>query len=425
MDATPTFPLLMLAGGAVCASVVAGAAWMVADDRTRRLGRQQRAEADRQAFRDKVQQVAAGARARREKDLAWHGLREFRVTAIVDECRDVKSFYLADPDGRALPAFHPGQFLTMHLPRLDGAQGKPVVRCYSLSDRPREEFYRVSVKRCRPPGDEPNAPPGAGSTALHTRVAVGDTLKVAAPRGDFLLPPVGKEPVVLIGAGIGVTPLLSMLLAQSHAGLDREAYLLLGMRNGQEFPFRQAVADLATQDDNVHAFVSYSRPTEADTQNDSHFRRGRIDAEYVRSVLPSPEFSFYLCGPSAMLEDVVHGLLDWGVPDDRIHFEAFGPSSVVRDSASTAAKAAVGSPVTFAKTGVTAQWSANDTTLLALAERLRVPIDAGCRVGNCGSCAARLAEGGVTAIKPPGAPTADGECLLCVHVPKGEVVIDA
>ncbi|MEN1679087.1 MAG: 2Fe-2S iron-sulfur cluster-binding protein [Planctomycetota bacterium] len=423
---------LLIVGGALCAWVAVGAGWMALDDRRRRRERRDRAQAERQAFCDRVQVVAAEARARRLKSLGWQGLRTLRVSAVVDECRDVRSFYLADPEGRPLPSYHPGQYLTLHLPQGEGGgdvsdddSAKPVVRCYSLSDRPREEFYRVSVKRCWPPRDEPNAPPGLGSTALHTRIREGDLLKVAAPRGDFLLPPVGQEPVALLGAGIGVTPLLSMLLTQAHAGLERPAHLLLGMRSGLEFPFRQEVDELTASHDWLSTTVCYSRPNEKDAPADERHRRGRLTIDVVKDVLPSPDLRFYLCGPPGMMQDLVPRLLDWGVPDDRIHFEAFGPASVVRESATQAAKAAAGAKVKFVRSGVEAEWTGEEASLLAFAEKYKAPLDAGCRVGNCGSCAVKVLQGETAAIKSPGAQAAQGECLACVSVPQGDLVIDA
>ncbi|MEM9185616.1 MAG: 2Fe-2S iron-sulfur cluster-binding protein [Planctomycetota bacterium] len=420
--------LLMMTGGAVCAVVGAAAAWTGVDDYRRRIDRRRKTAAGREVFRQRVETVAAAARARKHKSVAWKGLREFRVSAIVDECVDVKSFYLASADGRPLPSYQPGQYLTLHLPSASkppSAEPKPVVRCYSLSDRPREEFYRVTVKLCRPPDEAPTAPPGIGTSILHRDVAVGDVLKVAAPRGDFFLPPTAPEPVVLIGAGIGVTPLLSMLLAQCHAGSTRETYLLLGMRNGGEHPFRPLLAELAAEHPNVHPFVSYSRPAAGDVEFRDYQRRGRIDTDAVRGVLPSQNFRFYLCGPPGLMESLVPGLLDWGVADDRIHFEAFGPASVRREAASSVTKQAVGAQVRFARSGLTTEWTGEDASLLALAERAGAAVDAGCRVGNCGACATRVVEGGVTTIKTPGARPGEGECLTCVSVPTGPVVIEA
>ncbi|MEM6331090.1 MAG: FAD-binding oxidoreductase, partial [Planctomycetota bacterium] len=326
---------VLLAGAAACAGGGVQTARSLVDAR-RRVVRRRRAIADgREAFRTRVQAVAAEARARAGSQLAWQGLRELRVSAIEDECRGVKSFYLASADGRPLPPYHPGQFLTVHLPGPPG--GKPVVRCYTLSDRPREEYYRISVKHCPPPASEPGAPPGVGSTILHRAVKVGDRLRAAAPRGDFFLRPEGEGPVVLIGAGIGVTPLLSMLAAQAHAGLVRETYLVLGMRSGGEHPFDRATARLAAEQPSVRRLVAYSRPAAGDLLGQDYEHRGRLDIDYLRQALPTRDASFFLCGPPGLMESLVPGLLAWGVPDNQIHFEAFGPASVNQGGAAAAA----------------------------------------------------------------------------------------
>lgn len=422
MDASPQF-LLMLAGAALCAVVTWGGVWMLVDDWRRRAQRRRNLLAEREAFREQIITAAAAAHARRGVGLAWQGLRDFRVSEIVEECLGVKSFYLTAADGRPLPLFHPGQYLTLHLPT--GNSDKPIVRCYSLSDRSREEYYRITVKHCPPPTGNPEAPSGVGTTVLHSQVKVGDLLQVAAPRGDFFLRPVGDEPIVLIGAGIGVTPLMSMLLAQCHAGLKRETYVLLGMRNGREFPLRSMMADLARDFENIHTTIAYSKPLRDELPSKDYEHNGRLDRELVERTLPSNDFRYFLCGPPGMMESLVPGLLDWGVAPERIHFEAFGPASIHRSAEAAEVRAAVGAEVRFTRSGVTVQWSESDTSLLALAERNGVPLDAGCRVGNCGACAARLVEGGVAAIKTPGARPGDGECLTCVSVPTGSVVIEA
>ena len=420
--------LLVLAGAGACAVVVASTAWSAVDHHRRRQARREETLAGRRMFHQRVLAVAERARARRDTALAWEGLRELRVSAIVDECQDVKSFYLAATDGRPLPDYLPGQYLTVHLPPTPGvrnASDKPVVRCYSLSDRPREEFYRLTVKHCPPPASQAGAPPGVGSTILHQHVQVGHMLQVAAPRGEFFLSPQQPDPVVLIGAGIGVTPIISMLNAQSHADSTRETYVLLGMRNSGEHPFKLQLDELAGAQTNIHPFVAYSQPTTHDAEFHDFHHRGHVDMDYIRQVLPSSNFRFYLCGPPAMMESLVPGLLDWGVPDERIHFEAFGPASINRDGVTTAAKSAIGAKVSFVRSGVVAEWSEADTTLLGLAERHGVPLDAGCRVGNCGACAIKVIDGDVAAVKTPGMQPMAGECLTCVNVPKGELVLDA
>ncbi|HEY3391433.1 MAG TPA: FAD-binding oxidoreductase, partial [Lacipirellulaceae bacterium] len=226
-----------------------------------RLRQQRKYARQRDEFCRRV--VAAALAARAGKSIPdWAGWRPFRVAAIVDEARDVKSFYFMPMDARPLADFAPGQYLTFRLPLAGG--GAPSVRCYSLSDRPRQDYFRTTIKRIAAPAERINAPPGRVSSFLHDRIRVGDVLDVRAPAGTFLIDPLSTEPIVLVGAGIGVTPLVSMLEATLHAGRGREIYALFGFRNGAEHPFKERLEKLAAQHANLHLYVSYSAPRATD-----------------------------------------------------------------------------------------------------------------------------------------------------------------
>src|SRR5439155_20604688 len=132
---------------------------------------------------------------------AWPGFRHMRVASTHKESNSVTSFILTPVDGQPLPVFHPGQFVVL---RLHVDRGKPpVLRSYSLSDLPGADHFRISVK------GESN---GLGSSFLCNRARAGDLLDVSAPRGSFTLRP-SDTPVVLLSAGVGATPVLSMLHA--------------------------------------------------------------------------------------------------------------------------------------------------------------------------------------------------------------------
>ncbi|MEM1304972.1 MAG: FAD-binding oxidoreductase, partial [Planctomycetota bacterium] len=354
--------LLQLGGAGACATVGAiavrdGLTWW----RRRQRLHARRLE-DRRAFRDQVALTARRARMRAGRQLAWQGTRPLRVVAVVDECRGVRSFYLADPDGRPLPDFLPGQHLTVHLPT--PSNSSPTVRCYSLSDRPREESYRLTIKRCPPPSDAAGAPPGVGSNWIHDRVRVGDELTVGAPSGDFYLDPSSNAPLVLVGGGIGVTPILSMALALAHRGLERDVNLIVGVRSRDEFPLRDAVEQLREASPRLRVFVVCSRPEASLIDGHDYQHRGHVTVDYLRAALPSSNYQFYVCGPPRMMQTLVPGLLEWGVPDDAIHFEAFGPASVPRQSEEDLAAEAVGLLVRFARRDAEAVWPEQCQTLL-------------------------------------------------------------
>ena len=130
---------------------------------------------------------------------AWSGFRKFRVAKKIMEKGDCCSFYLEPHDGRELPAFLPGQYLTFKL-KVPG-QPKEVTRCYSLSDSPNPQYYRVTIKRVPPPPKSPELPPGVSSNHFNSNVNEGDILDVKAPSGNFHIDVEAQSPVVLIGGG--------------------------------------------------------------------------------------------------------------------------------------------------------------------------------------------------------------------------------
>lgn len=422
MDAS-FHPLLFAAGAASCALVLVGGGGMAASLWKRRAGIRLRRRESHLAFRAQVEAAAERARANLNHALAWQGVRPLRVAAVVDECDGVKSFYLASTDGRPLPAFLPGQYLTLHVPCSAG--GKPVVRCYSLSDRPREEYYRCTIKRQGPPSDEPELPPGIGSNFLHDHIRTGDVIPCEAPRGPFYLSAGQPGPIVLIGGGIGLTPMVSMSNTVAQANPGREVYLFAGVRNRREFPFREHLRRLAESLPSLRLFCVYSRPDQDDIDQHDFQHQGRITVDYLRSVLPSCNFPFYLCGPPALMQALVPGLLEWGVPDDQIHFEAFGPASVRLPSQRNPAAEAIGEPVRFERQGKELVWQAGDDSLLDVAVKNGVPVESGCRAGNCGQCAVKVLSGSVATLRTPGATPPEGHCLACVSVPDGPLVVDA
>jgi ferredoxin-NADP reductase len=343
----------------------------------RRARREREYLREQDNFRRQVEATARLARATKAIP-DWNGWRQFRVAAVVDEAVDVKSFYFTPVDGRPLASFAPGQYLTFRLSA--GNDNAPIVRCYSLSDRPRQDYFRVTIKRISPPAGKTSAPPGRGSDYFHGRVHVGDLLDVRAPAGTFLIDPLANAPIVLIGAGIGVTPLVSMLEAIVHGGKQREVYALFGFRNGTEHPFKERLAALAEANPNIQLHVSYSSPANADVLYRDFNHRGRITLERVRELLPSNNYRFYVCGPGALMESLVPALWEWGVPESHVHFEAFGPASVKQVAHVGAnGKAAATCDVRFGRSNRTATWDGSFASLLEFGEATGVAMPSGCR----------------------------------------------
>ncbi|QEG33091.1 2Fe-2S iron-sulfur cluster-binding protein [Bythopirellula goksoeyrii] len=366
----------------------------------------------RARFQQQLASELKFARASKPIFRAWAGERPLRVAAVVDEAVGYKSFYLVAADGRALPHFEPGQYLTFSL-RVD-PQLKPIVRCYSLSERPREDYYRVTIK---------HTGAGQGSSYFHSRVKVGSVLNVQAPQGAFFLDPTDQLPVVLIAGGVGITPLLSMASSIAHEQSPRGVFLFAGFRNSSEHPFQEQLSAL-TEHENIHYDITYSRPSAEDLIGRDYQYQGHVNIVRLRQVLPSSNFRFYLCGPGAMMEQLVPGLLNWGVPEKHIHFEAFGPATVRRMRKPSNASC---DPcrVEFARSETDLLWSGDFAALLDLAESAGIALDSGCRAGNCGQCLVKVRNGKIIHSKTPGVPLGDDECLTCIGQPQGEVVLDA
>jgi uncharacterized protein len=414
--------LLQLVGVACCAVVLVRSA---SDLRSWRYRRRQRATWREQRATQLAEKIDAAyrlANARRGERLAWPGTRPLRVAAIVDEATDLRSFYLTTLDGSPLPRFEPGQYLTLHLPVVQGEP--PVVRCYSLSDRPNSDYYRLTIKHDRASVANSNRP-GIASSFLHQRVQVGDALECSAPQGAFVLDSLRTGPVMLIGAGVGVTPLLSMALTVCREYPQREVYLVLGFRDRAHHPFKRALEELAASAPKLRLFTCYSKPAAGDQQFRDYHQAGRVTATYLQQILPSLDLTFYLCGPAAMMHSLVPELLDAGVADDAIHYEAFGPASIRRKPKLVKTTELASGKVRFAARGIEGEWDGRHDSILELAEELGVPIASGCRAGNCGQCQVKVLNGKVQRTKRAGFQ-ADGEaCLTCISIPNGTVVVEA
>ena len=359
---------------------------------------------------------------------AAEGFRTLIVDRKVPESDTITSFYLVPEDAKPLPSFIPGQFLPF---RLDiPGQPTPLTRTYSLSDRPNPEYYRLSIKREPPPGDRPDLPPGRSSNYFHDRVEAGTRLRARSPRGKFYLDPKGERPVALISAGVGLTPMISMLNAIVEAGSGRPVWFIHGARNGREHAMGAHVRAVAGENDNVRAHISYSRPLPDDVEGRDHDGRGRVDGDLLKRLLPDNDLDFYLCGPTPFMKALYNGLLGWGVPEDRIHYEFFGPGSALTegDGAEAAADCVECSAeieVTFSRSGLTAKWNPSFASILDMAEGLGLSPDYSCRSGICHTCMCALEDGEVEYVEEPLDPPDPGSVLICCSKPKTDLVVDA
>jgi ferredoxin-NADP reductase/MOSC domain-containing protein YiiM len=346
---------------------------------------------------------------------AWPGLRSFRVAATRRESTSVRSLVLEPMDGEALPAFLPGQFLALKLKPPEAPAA--LLRSYSLAAPADERGYRIGVKR-------ENG--GVGSAFLHDRVGEGDVLEVGAPRGDFTLDVDGAGPVVLLSAGVGVTPVLAMLGALARTGSERAVWWAHGARNGAGHAFASEASELLSRLPAARSHVRYSRPQPADRIGVDYDAAGRIDLDALLALGVPREAAFYLCGPSAFLRELTSALLAWGVEPARVHREVFGPEprEDAPDPHPPPGPPGKGPEVAFSRSALTIAWDDRYGSLLELAEACDVPADWSCRTGVCHRCESGLVDGAVDYGPEPLDDPAPGQVLLCCSRPRGPVTID-
>ncbi len=363
---------------------------------------------------------------------SWEGFREFSVQRreIEDVNRSVCSFYLVPIDGQSLPSFRPGQFLTFKLITEDPVthQPKTVVRCYSLSDRPLRDYYRISVKRIPAPTDQPGVPPGFSSNFFHDHVQKGSKLLVKAPSGHFHLMEDEPLPVVLIGGGIGITPMLSILNTLLENGSTREVWLYYGVRNSAELIMKDHLLSLDKAHANFHLYLCYSDPSNNEVTDIDYQHNGIVDIPLLRATLKLMHYQFYVCGPRPMMESLVPGLAEWGVDTSDIYYESFGPATLVKHEKPKTRPQGISNQtiaVTFSKTGKQIPWNPDAGSLLEFAEAQGIEVESGCRAGSCGCCQTTLETGEVEYSQQPDADVAPGHCLLCISTPKGDITLAA
>jgi ferredoxin-NADP reductase/MOSC domain-containing protein YiiM len=352
---------------------------------------------------------------------AWPGFRPLRITAKTRESTNVTSLQLEPADGRSLSAALPGQFAVLRL--RPAPDVPPLLRSYSLSGEPSEARYRISVKRNTG---------GVAGAYIADGIRPGDIIEMAAPRGGFTLQP-GDEPVVLLSAGIGATPVLAMLLALASAKSPRQVWWLHGARDRGEHSFAEEVRAALKALPHAHSHIRYSAPGPGDRLGVDFDAPGRLDAPVLDELAVTRDADFYLCGPAAFLADLSAGLAGWGVSSNRIHSEIFGAGpSRTPGIAATPQKpphlptgpAGSGPLVSFARSGLNVRWGPPFQSLLELAEACDVPVRWSCRTGVCHNCETALVAGAVRYQLDPVDPPAADNVLICCSQPEADIVMD-
>lgn len=338
------------------------------------------------------------------------------VLGVLDETPDVKTFRLARPPDFDFVA---GQFVAVRVQ----VDGKPHVRCYSISSPPDVRGYlEISVRR-----------QGLVSTTLHATLRAGSMLAINRPAGQFIYPAQDDRPLALIAGGIGITPLIAMLRHAVASDPTRPVVLLYSARDERDLAFLDDLRLIARRHTQVHVAATLTRPSSA-----SHWRCGRIDIEMVRQHVPHVRDTvFCICGPAQMIAGVEQMLAETGVPRGQIRSERFetavAASSLTAPATEGASPAAAASDtataafrVTFAVTG-TSGVASTSSTLLEAAEASGVVIGSSCRSGVCQACRTRLLDGDADCRSDVLDPEdrASGFILPCVSWATRDCVLEA
>jgi ferredoxin-NADP reductase len=348
---------------------------------------------------------------------AWAGFRTLRISDVVHESATVSSYYLSTDDAEPLPPATPGQYLTLRIP---GA-GDPIpVRTYSLSGGHDESAYRISVKR---------EFQGRVSPYLHGHLRAGDRVEVAAPRGDFVLDD-GTNPVVLISAGIGVTPVLAMLHQLAESRSTRRVWWIHTTHDADTHVFAREAGKLLASLPSARSLVYFTAGADPLPEG---VLAGRLTAEVIEGLGLPAGASTYVCGPQAFMDSVTAALSAADVWPGRMHTERFGSVSPINPGLVGAdvkpphqppGRPGTGPQLTFARSGLTVPWSDEYPSMLELAEACDVPTQWSCRTGVCHTCATAVLSGETVYTSPPLEPPGPGEVLICSSRPAGDIVLD-
>lgn len=370
-----------------------------------RIVRRPGALALRWSFRDGGWSPDALATGQWQATSNW---QQLRVERIVAESASIRSFHLRPVSADLRWQHKAGQHLPIRVRLPD--EDAPAVRTYTLSSAPSDPLDRISVKR-----------EGKVSTWLHEHLREGDVIEARPPAGSFVIEPEAPRRAVLIGAGIGITPMISMLreLLSAPGVPSRPVVLIQSARSLAERAFTDELAAFADRSRIVRVLgdAAGARP------GLDYEVAGRIDLALLSAVLPFGDHDFYLCGPAGFMQAIYDVLRGTNVPDHRIHAEAFGPSSLKRSPDAggkivpDARPSTIPVPVLFTASLKEARWKPGDGTLLELAEARGMKPEFGCRSGSCGSCKVKITSGAVAYLRKPSADVASDEVLLCCAVP--------
>jgi ferredoxin-NADP reductase len=273
--------------------------------------------------------------------------------------------------------------------------------------------YRISVK---------NEPDGRVSSALHNSLHIGDTLEAKAPKGSFILKQNKRITNIFIAAGIGITPILSML--KSIQKSKETIHLILAVKEENLLNFKEEIHKICTDHPNIKVDLFFSqKPVENLNKIYSswQYHNKRLNIESLKTILPNKKnFSFYICGPEKMNRSLIAEINLWKGKRAKIYTENFG----IEKSTKNRIQSDKEIQVHFTKSNKTVTWDHDYNNILEFAESNGVSLEAGCMFGECGACSLKIGKGSVgynyhTAVKP-----VKGNCLPCSCHPTSDLSLD-
>jgi len=249
----------------------------------------------------------------------WNGLREFSLDKREDESSDVTSFYIKPVDNKPLPTYQPGQYISIHVKPKDAEYQQ--IRQYSLSNSYSKDYYRITVKR-----------EGIISNYIHDNWAVGEKIYITPPAGDFNLQE-NNNPIVLLSAGIGVTPIISLLKTVLEKRKNQNVTFVHAVKNSNYHPFKKFINTIVEKySDSFNKIVFYEEPLESDVLNEDFNHQGLIDFEKIKENINQSNTDYYLCGPVPFMRSIHKTITTWGVDEANIYYEVFGANKSLYNS---------------------------------------------------------------------------------------------
>ena len=331
------------------------------------------------------------------------------VDDAVPDARDVVSIWLRQEDGAPLPRALPGQYLTLIWP--DGLK-----RTYSVSASDADGRHRITVKLAR----DAQGALGHASARIATLMS-GDRLEIERPRGNFHPDIDSDTPLILAGAGIGVTPLMNMIEHVTRGG-GRKVFAAFGMRHPGEHPLVDELKALAAKRCNLEVFLAYSQYDGAPALGLPAPKSGRLAAADLLPHAGAPLAEIFLCGPGGFIRQMHDDLTQAGISPLAIRYEAFGPSTLL-PARDVATDPAAKFTVSFSRSNMDIVWTPASGTLLNLAEAAGISPTFGCRAGSCGLCRTAIGEGRVSYVEPIDEPEA-GYVYPCCAIPQADCRLD-